>query len=483
MSTILDLQPQAVWRYFHQLTQIPRPSHHETAVQQYVLDEAARLGLEAVRDEAGNIRVRKPASSGHEQAAGVILQAHLDMVPQKNVDKVHDFVRDPITTKVRDDGWVTADGTTLGADNGIGAALILAVLADANLQHPPLEALFTATEETGMLGALGLQPNWLNGRYLINLDYEDEGELCIGCAGGLDGSFSVPYATRTAQMPAYRLQVRGLRGGHSGVDIHRNRGNAIRILAQALVAIGATDIAELSGGNLRNAIPREAHARIGLPDGMAAAEARRRLAALVPQINGSLNADDQGLALTLEADGDVEQVIDDSRRLLDVLRALPDGVDRMSATIDGLVETSTNLAAIRCEDGALQISCLLRSSSEAQKADLANRMESVLRLAGGQAVFDGDYGGWQPQPDSVLVNVFQRTGELLFGHEPPVKAIHAGLECGILSAHYQHWQMISFGPTITGAHSPDEAVRIDTVGRCQQWLQMCLQELAASGGR
>ncbi len=482
MSTILDLQPERVWHYFHRLTQIPRPSHHEEAVQQYVLDEAARLGLSAVRDASGNIRVRKPASPGHEQAPGVILQAHLDMVPQKNADTAHDFERDPITTRVRDDGWVTAEGTTLGADNGIGAAIMLAVLADTSLTHPPLEALFTSTEETGMVGALGLQADWLQGRYLINLDYEDEGELCIGCAGGLDGSFSVPYSTRAAQLPAYRLQVRGLRGGHSGVDIHRGRGNAIRILTQALVAIGATEIAELAGGNLRNAIPREASALIGLPDEAAAAQVRARLAELQQQINRSLIADDQGLVLSLEPAGEIGQLIENSQRLLDVLRALPNGVDRMSTTMAGLVETSSNLASVVCEDGVLRINCLLRSSSESQKADLARRMASVLRLAGGQSHFDGDYGGWQPQPDSDLVRIFQQTGEKLFGHKPPVKAIHAGLECGILSTHYPHWQMISFGPTITGAHSPDEAVRIDTVARCHQWLLMCLRALAEATG-
>lgn len=478
MSSILDLQPKAVWHHFHRLTQVPRPSHHEAAVQQHVLDEAARLGLDAERDAAGNIRVRKPASAGCEQAPGVILQSHLDMVPQKNNDKVHDFERDPITTKVRDDGWVTADGTTLGADNGIGVAMILAVLADDSLVHPPLEALFTATEETGMAGAKGLQAGWLDGQYLINLDYEDEGELCIGCAGGLDGSYTIPYGVRAVKLPGWRLQVRGLRGGHSGTDIHRLRGNAIRILAQALVAIGATDIAEISGGNLRNAIPREAQALIGLPDEAAAGQARTVLARLVPQILQGLNADDQGLTITLEAAGELTQVIDDGRRLLDVLRALPNEVDRMSASIPDLVETSTNLAAVSCEDGALKIRCLLRSSSDVQKADLADRMAAVVRLAGGRAEYAGDYGGWLPQPDSPLVQVLRKTGKELFGNEPPIKAIHAGLECGILATHYPHWQMISFGPTITGAHSPDEAVKIDTVARAQQWLELALAELA-----
>ena len=483
MSTILDLQPASVWHYFHQLTQIPRPSHHEEAVQQYVLDEAARLGLSAERDAVGNIRVRKPASAGHGGAPGVILQGHLDMVPQKNADKTHDFTSDPITTQVHADGLVTADGTTLGADNGIGVALILAVLADKTLVHPPLEALFTSSEETGMVGAKGLQGGWLKGHYLINLDYEDEGELCIGCAGGVDGSYTLPYATRAVRMPGYRLLVRGLRGGHSGVDIHRLRGNAIRILAQALVGIGATEIADLSGGNLRNAIPREAQALIGLPDEAAATAVREMLVRLAAEIRQGLAQDSQGLELVLEPAEEVTQVIEDAQRLLDVLRVLPNGVDQMSPSMPGLVETSTNLAAIRCKDGALHISCLLRSSSEPQKLDLADRMAAVVRLAGGLSDYSADYGGWLPKPDSPLVRIFQRTGEQVFGHRPPLKAIHAGLECGILSTHYPHWEMISFGPTITGAHSPDEAVQIDTVGRCHQWLLMCLQALAEGEGK
>lgn len=479
MSSILDLQPQAVWHYFHQLTQIPRPSHHEEAVQQYVLDEAARLGLPAERDQAGNIRVRKPASPGHEQAPGVILQAHLDMVPQKNAGSSHDFTRDPIRTVVREDGWVTAQGTTLGADNGIGAAMVLAVLADPALVHPPLEALFTATEETGMSGAKGLQPGWLDGRYLINIDYEDEGELCIGCAGGVDGSYTIPYTRRAVQMPGWRLQVSGLRGGHSGVDIHRQRGNAICILARALSVIGAANLAGLSGGNLRNAIPREAEALLGLPDEAAAQAAREQLAGLAAEIRQGLGADDQGLEFKLEGAGEITAVIEEGERLVDVLRALPNGVDRMSLAIPGLVETSTNLAAVACEEQSLQISCLLRSSSEVQKRDLASRMASVVRLAGGRAEYGGDYGGWQPQPDSALVRLFQQTGEALFGQRPPVKAIHAGLECGILSVHYPHWEMVSFGPTITGAHSPDEAVQIAAVARCHQWLRSSLAALAA----
>lgn len=540
MTTIHDLQPARVWQYFHQLTQIPRPSFHEETVQQYVLDEAKRLGLPAERDAAGNIRVRKPASLGHENAPGVILQSHLDMVPQKNADKVHDFEKDPITTKVREDGWLTADGTTLGADNGIGAATALAVLADETLEHPPLEALFTSTEETGMVGAQGLQPNWLNGKYLINLDTEEEGELCIGCAGGVDGTYRIPYGTRTVQLPGWQLTVKGLKGGHSGMDIIKGRGNAILVLVRVLealqlhlngqdgefdaaavpgscealargckrtggsvaapVAAAGKDVplsgdmpappavrvvlADLQGGNLRNAIPREAHARIGFlvsapgATETLVAEVQAWLQELQQTLRRGLPPEDAGLSIMLEPAAEITEELVDAPRVLDALRAMPNGVDRMTASMPGLVETSTNLAAVACDGKAVHIRCLLRSSDDAQKADLARRMASVVRLAGGTSEYAADYSGWQPKPDSDLVRLFVRTGEKMFGRKPPVSAIHAGLECGIMARNYPHWEMISFGPTITGAHSPDEAVKIDTVGRFYDWLKLCLRELA-----
>ena len=540
MTTIHDLQPARVWQYFHQLTQIPRPSFHEEAVQQYVLEEAKRLGLPAERDAAGNIRVRKPASPGHENAPGVILQSHLDMVPQKNADKVHDFEKDPITTKVREDGWLTADGTTLGADNGIGAATALAVLADETLEHPPLEALFTSTEETGMVGAQGLQPNWLNGKYLINLDTEEEGELCIGCAGGVDGTYRIPYSTRPVQLPGWQLTVKGLKGGHSGMDIIKGRGNAILVLVRVLealqlhlngqdgefdaaavpgsrealargckrtggsvaapVAAAGKDVplsgdmpappavrvvlADLQGGNLRNAIPREAHARIGFlvsapgATETLVAEVQAWLQELQQTLRRGLPPEDAGLSIMLEPAAEITEELADAPRVLDALRAMPNGVDRMTASMPGLVETSTNLAAVACDGKAVHIRCLLRSSDDAQKADLARRMASVVRLAGGTSEYAADYSGWQPKPDSDLVRLFVRTGEKMFGRKPPVSAIHAGLECGIMARNYPHWEMISFGPTITGAHSPDEAVKIDTVGRFYDWLKLCLRELA-----
>ena len=473
MSSIHDLTPRAVWQYFHQLTQIPRPSHHEEAVQQYVLDEAARLGLDAARDAAGNVRVRKAASAGYEHAPGVILQAHLDMVPQKNADKVHDFTQDPISTRVGEDGWLHAEGTTLGADNGIGVAAILAVLADSSLPHPPLEALFTATEETGMSGAKGLQGGWLNGKYLLNLDYEDEGELCIGCAGGVDGSYRLPYRTQPLAQarPVYRLNVRGLSGGHSGIDIHKQRGNAIKILAQVLDALTPDYVVDIAGGNMRNAIPREAQARIVLA-GDDVQTAKAQLQTLHGALLGLLPTEDHKLVLELTADGDSTQAMDkdDGERLIAVLRVLPNGVDRMSLSMPELVESSTNLAAISCENNALHIHCLLRAANEDAKDDLAARMADVVVLAGGSAEYTGDYGGWLPRPQSSLVQIMQDSGKAIYGHTPPLKAIHAGLECGILAEHYPHWEMIAFGPTITGPHSPDERVEIASVARFYQWL-------------
>lgn len=480
MTTIHDLAPKPLWQYFHQLTQIPRPSHHEEAVQQFVLDEAARLGLQAARDEAGNIRVRKAASAGCEGAPGVILQAHLDMVPQKNADKVHDFTKDPITTLVGEDGWLRADGTTLGADNGLGVAAILAILADKTLVHPPLEALFTASEETGMSGANGLQGGWLEGSYLINLDYEDEGELCIGCAGGLDGSFTLPFARQTLPQTRtmHRLTVRGLVGGHSGIDIHKQRGNAIKILALLLERLEAAHIVDIEGGNLRNAIPREAQALLVLAGDEAAARAQldgvqKEIAALLPE-------EDAQIRLGLEAAGTTDTAIadGDAKRLIAVLRALPNGVDRMTPAMPDLVDCSTNLAAVHCDSHALHMHCLLRAGNDDAKRDLAARMAAVVSLAGGRAEFTGDYGGWQPAPQSDLVRVMQESGAKVFGTTPPLKAIHAGLECGILAQHYPHWQMVALGPTITMPHSPDERANIASVARFYDWLVQGLALLA-----
>ena len=472
--SIQELAPRDVWQYFYQITQIPRPSHQEEKIQQYILDEAARLGLPAERDARGNIRVCKAGSAGRENEPGVILQAHLDMVAQKNSDTVHDFSKDPIRTVVKGD-WVHADGTTLGADNGIGVALILAVLADPNLSHPPLEGLFTASEEVGLEGALAVQPGWLQGDILLNLDYEEEGELCIGCAGAVNGDYTLPLQYEALDGQGYQLRVRGLKGGHSGVEIHLQRGNAIKILARALQTLHedkdyALKIASITAGDLRNAIPREADAVVAL-SGSQLAAAQQTLHELTAQIRAELPAEDQGLQISLEPGEAISRVLDgqSAARVIAVLRNLHNGVDRMSVDIPGLVETSNNVAVVRTDD-TLRVRCMLRSSVDSARDDLAARMEALLNLAGGSAAYTGAYSGWKPQPHAELVEKLAALGEKIYGKMPPVKAIHAGLECGILYTHYPHWQMAAFGPTIVSPHSPDEKVNIASVARSYCWL-------------
>jgi len=472
--SIQELAPRGVWQYFYQITQIPRPSHQEEKIQQYILDEAARLGLPAERDARGNIRVCKAGSAGRENEPGVILQAHLDMVAQKNSDTVHDFSKDPIRTVVKGD-WVHADGTTLGADNGIGVAMILAVLADPNLSHPPLEGLFTASEEVGLEGALAVQPGWLHGDILLNLDYEEEGELCIGCAGAVNGDYTLPLQYEALDGQGYQLRVRGLKGGHSGVEIHLQRGNAIKILARALQTLHedkdyALKLAGITAGDLRNAIPREADAVVAL-SGSQLAAAQQTLHELTAQIRAELPAEDQGLQISLEPGEAISRVLDgqSAARVIAVLRNLNNGVDRMSVDIPGLVETSNNVAVVRTDD-TLRVRCMLRSSVDSARDDLAARMEALLNLAGGSAAYTGAYSGWKPQPHAELVEKLAALGEKIYGKMPPVKAIHAGLECGILYTHYPHWQMAAFGPTIVSPHSPDEKVNIASVARSYCWL-------------
>ena len=477
--SIQELAPRDVWQYFYHITQIPRPSHQEEKIQQYILDEAARLGLPVERDARGNIRVCKAGSAGRENEPGVILQAHLDMVAQKNSDTVHDFSKDPIRTVVKGD-WVHADGTTLGADNGIGVAMILAVLADPNLSHPPLEGLFTASEEVGLEGALAVQPGWLQGDILLNLDYEEEGELCIGCAGAVNGDYTLTLPYEALDGQGYQLRVRGLKGGHSGVEIHLQRGNAIKILARALQTLHedkdyALKLAGITAGDLRNAIPREADAVVAL-SGSQLAAAQQTLHELTAQIRAELPAEDQGLQISLEPGEAISRVLDgqSAARVIAVLRNLHNGVDRMSVDIPGLVETSNNVAVVRTDD-TLRVRCMLRSSVDSARDDLAARMEALLNLAGGSAAYTGAYSGWKPQPHAELVEKLAALGEKIYGKMPPVKAIHAGLECGILYTHYPHWQMASFGPTIVSPHSPDEKVNIASVARSYQWLTDYLQ--------
>lgn len=366
----------------------------------------------------------------------------------------------------------------MGADNGIGAAAALAVLADKSLVHGPIEALFTATEETGMDGAKGLQGAWLQGDYLLNLDTEELGEICIGCAGGVDGNFSLPLMYQANQKAGFALHIRGLKGGHSGIDIHKQRGNAIKILLRLLRVLAQDiDMADLSGGSLRNAIPREASAIFA--SGESCETLQMLIDAALPAIKRSLAADEQNVEVKLSVVSAPEKVWTAATQeiVLRTLYALPNGVDRMSMAVAGLVETSTNLAKVSCENGRLQAQCLLRSLDDAARDDLAKRMADIVEIAGGNAEFLGDYPGWQPAPSSAICDLLVQEGEKLLGKKPQISVIHAGLECGLLAKHYPHWQMASFGPTIEMPHSPDERVQIESVALFWQWLVNVLQEV------
>lgn len=469
-----QLEPQIVWDYFAKLCAIPRPTYQEEAVQQFVLDEAKRLNLQAERDKAGNIVVRKPATQGKEQAQGVILQAHLDMVAQKNHDSQHNFATDPILPYV-DGDWVKARGTTLGADNGIGAAAALAVLASDNIAHGNLECLFTASEESGMDGALGLQAGWLKGDILLNLDSETLGEICIGCAGGVDATFSLSTTTQTATGTAFRLTVRGLKGGHSGIDIIKQRGNAIKILVQILRDLGdEIALANVQGGTLRNAIPREAEAVFFSQRDLAFLQ--NQIHVLFEKIKATLSGEDQNCQIELHAHSATNMCFtkESQERVLRVLNACPNGVDAMNLDVANLVETSSNLAKVECVSGSLNVYCLLRSQNDFARNHLAQRMSDLFELAGGTAQLSGAYAGWRPVVGAAITQILAREGEKLLGKQPEIGVIHAGLECGILATHYPHWQMASFGPTIEMPHSPDERVQIQSVGVFWTWLKNVL---------
>lgn len=477
--SIKELKPELLWNYFYQLTQIPRPSYHEEQVQQFILDEAKKLGLWAERDAGGNVLVRKPASKGMEKAKGVILQGHLDMVAQKNQDTEHDFLKDPIQAYV-DGEWVRAKGTTLGADNGIGAAAALAVLADKTLTHGPLEALFTATEETSMDGAKALKPNWIQGEVLVNLDNEVLGEICIGCAGGVTATYYLPVAFEANKRNAFALSIRGLTGGHSGLDIIKQRGNANKIMTRLLLALGdKIRVASFQGGTLHNAIPREADA-VFVSDA-----SLDELKVIVAQeeavIRRGLPAEEvKSLQITLTAaDKKPEQCWTKAahENILRILNLCPSGVDRMSVVAQGLVETSINLARVQVEKDQLEVLCLIRSSDNECRDNLANRVRDLFLLSGGSSKFEDEYPGWQPIAGAEITDILVREGEKIFGKTPKVNVIHAGLECGIMGQNYPNWQMASIGPDITMPHSPDERVRIESVAVFWKWLLAVLAEI------
>lgn len=481
-DAISNLVPQPVWKHFDQLTRIPRPSHHEAAVQAYVMRLGERLGLETIRDPADNILIRKPATPGMESAPGVVLQGHLDMVPQANADSDHDFTRDPLRVRIEQE-WVKATGTTLGADNGIGVAAALAVLESRQLKHGPIEALFTSNEEDGMTGAFGVQPNWLRGKMLLNLDSEDEGVLCIGCAGGANASTRLAYAPERIEpgWVAYRLSIKGLRGGHSGVDIHRGRANAnkilCRLLSVAVAACGAR-VSTLAGGDMRNAIPREATGVLLVPaSGTAALKAQLELHS--EMIKSELSVAEPDCAIDLEPESSAHNWLptDIQQGLLDALRACPSGVVRMSDTMQGLVESSTNLAIVNVADGQVEIKSLVRSSVDSARDELCEVHRSLFRLVGAETVIDGVYPGWKPDLESPLLQTMRRAYQEIFDKQAEIGAIHAGLECGIIGGNYPGLDMISFGPTIRYPHSPDECMHIPSVQRFWDLLVATLARL------
>jgi len=479
---ILSLQPERLWFHFYSLTQIPRPSKKEERIREFIINFGKNLGLETIVDEVGNIIIRKPATPGMENRKGVILQGHLDMVPQKNSDKVHDFENDPIDAYV-DGEWVKAKGTTLGADNGMGVAAAMAILESKDIPHGPVEALFTTDEETGMTGAFGLKPGYLHGDILMNMDSEDEGELYIGCAGGTNANITFRYseAPVPAGVTAFKLSATGLKGGHSGVDIHLGRGNSNKVLNRLLwysTKNHGLRLASIDGGSLRNAIPRESFAIITVPVGMKAEfldylagfeiTARKELSAVEPDMK--LEAIPVDLPVSL---------IDEKTQvnLFSAIYACPNGVIRMSNEMAGLVETSTNLAIVKSENEEIKIKCLLRSSVDSAKQDLEQMIQSVFELGGAEVIFDGQYPGWKPNPESPILKAMQVIYKNKYGNIPDIKAIHAGLECGLLGGVYPNWDMISFGPTIRFPHSPDEKVNIETVQKFWDFLVETLKHI------
>ncbi|MCX6251320.1 MAG: aminoacyl-histidine dipeptidase [Bacteroidetes bacterium] len=479
---ILNLEPKSLWANFYNLTQIPRPSKFEALARDYVVNFGKKLGLETIIDEVGNVIIRKPAAPGMENRKGVVLQGHLDMVPQKNSDKVHDFEKDPIDAYV-DGEWVKARGTTLGADNGMGVAAAMAILESKDLNLGLIEALFTIDEETGMTGAFGLKAGLFKGDILMNLDSEDEGELYIGCAGGTNGNakFSYQEVAVPSDVTALKISATGLKGGHSGVDIHLGRGNSNKILNRFLWHAAkkyGLRLASIDGGSLRNAIPRESFAIVTVPVNIKD-DLLKCLAEFSVKVKKELASVEPDMKVEAVACDLPKFLIDEKTQkgLLYAVYACPNGVMRMSNEMAGLVETSNNLAIVKSENGIIRVMCLLRSSVDSAKHDLEHMMESVFVLAGAEINFDGQYPGWKPNPDSPILKAMQDIYKKKYGNVPEIKAIHAGLECGLLGGVYPNWDMISFGPTIRYPHSPDEKVNIATVQKFWDFLVETLKNV------
>ena len=481
-DAVASMEPQDVWQNFYDLTQIPRPSHHEEQVREFLVQFGQDLGLETIVDEAGNVLIRKPASPGMEDRQGVILQAHMDMVPQKTPDSDHDFLTDPIDAYV-DGEWVVADGTTLGADDGIGMAIAMAVLQSKTPAFGPIEALFTVNEEDGMDGALGLQPGLLQGDTLINLDSEDEGVFTIGSAGGdyIDVDTTYAEVAPPAATAAYTVTVSGLQGGHSGVDIDKGRGHAtkllVRLLSPATEQFGVR-LAKIAGGDAANAITREATALVVVPDDQVDAFLK-----YIQQYEGivrsELAAVEPDLKVEATPTGIPAKVMDESaqRMLINALYGTPQGVLRMSDAVPGLVETSTNMGIVTGADGKMAITCLPRSSVDTELDDVNQMIASVWNLAGIPVTISGRYSGWNPDPDSPILLLMEDVYQEMFGQQPEVTALHAGLECGTISAKYPGMDAISIGPTLQNVHTPNERLEVATVKKLNDFLLETLQRI------
>lgn len=480
-EAIAGLTPEAVWRYFAEISRIPRGSKNEAAIGQYVMETAKGLGLEAIQDEFGNVIVRKPATAGHEDVPVMILQGHLDMVCEKNADKVHDFTKDPIEL-IREDNILHANGTTLGADNGVAVATNLALMESRDVEHGPLEFLFTVDEETGLTGATNLKPDALQGRTLLNLDSEDEGEIYVGCAGGRNtyGAWKMKWGEPDEKVLPLLISVKGLRGGHSGIEIDKGRGNAIKLLGRTLILLEAVGggIATINGGNKSNAIPREAEALVFVPRKKAA-----KAKELVENFNTTIKAEfstvepDLILSCSEPAPAGKIKVLKPShqRQLLKTIAALPHGVTKMSADVAGLVETSTNVAIIATKKKEIELITSQRSSVASEIDEICQSVAAVFELGGATVQHTDGYPGWKPNLASPVLQLARNTYASLFGKEPLVKAVHAGLECGIIGEKYPGMDMISFGPTMTGVHSPDEKIYIDTVETFWNYLLAILK--------
>ncbi|MBM7038115.1 aminoacyl-histidine dipeptidase [Vibrio ulleungensis] len=482
LASIQQRTTNPIWPFFSTICSIPHPSKHEEALAQHIITWATGKGFDVSRDETGNVLIKKPATAGNENKKTVVLQAHIDMVPQKNEDTDHDFAADPIKPYI-DGEWVTATGTTLGADNGIGMASCLAVLDSEEIAHGPIEVLLTIDEEAGMTGAFGLKENWLSGDILLNTDSEQEGEVYMGCAGGVDGAMTLSISRQdpAVNSTAFKLIVKGLKGGHSGCDIHTGRGNANKLLARFLAGHAdelGLQLSQFNGGTLRNAIPREASAVVSLPTAN-----ESQLNALVEHYQSLLSQElgkiETDIQVLLQPYTESYDVLDSTsqKQLIATLNSAPNGVVRMSDDIAGVVETSLNLGVITTDTDKINVLFLIRSLIDSGREQVESHLASLAELAGAHIEFSGTYPGWKPDPDSEIMALFRSMYQGIYGHKPNIMVIHAGLECGLFKEPYPEMDMVSFGPTIKFPHSPDEKVEIASVDLYWQQMQGILEAI------